>query len=42
MKEVDPTDYLALEKAQSNVDDAREALDALEMEWLELSEVLEG
>ena len=42
MGEVDPTDYLALEKAQANVDDAREALDALEMEWLELSEVLEG
>ena len=42
MGEVDPTDYVALEEAQTKVDDARARLDELEGEWLELSERLEG
>lgn len=39
---VDPTDYLALEAAQANVDEATQGLEDLESDWLELSEELEG
>ena len=42
MGEVDPTDYVALENAQADVDAAKQALDELEAEWLELEETLEG
>ena len=42
MGEVDPTDYVALENAQADVDAAKKALDELEAEWLELEETLEG
>ena len=42
MGEVDPTDYVALENAQADVDAAKQALDELEVEWLELEEALEG
>lgn len=38
--DVDPTDYVALSKAQKAVDDAKEALDELELQWLEISEKL--
>ncbi len=40
MGEVDPTDYLALERAQADVDGAKADLEELEMEWLDLSETL--
>ncbi len=40
MGDVDPTDYVALGKAQADVGAAKEALEELEMEWLELSETL--
>ena len=42
MGQVDQTDYVALEKAQANVDAAKAQLDELEGEWLELEETLEG
>ena len=42
MGQVDQTDYVALEKAQANVDTAKAQLDELEGEWLELEETLEG
>ena len=42
MGEVDPTDYVALENAQADVDAAKQALDELEAEWLVLEETLEG
>ena len=42
MGEVDPTDYVALENAQEDVDAAKQALNELEAEWLELEETLEG
>ena len=42
MTKVDQTDYVALEKAQADVDAAKQALDELEAEWLELEETLEG
>ena len=42
MGQVDQTDYVALEKAQANVDAAMAQLDELEGEWLELEETLEG
>ena len=41
MEQVDQTDYVALEKAQANVDAAKAQLDELEGEWLELEETLE-
>lgn len=41
MGQVDQTDYVALEKAQANVDAAKAQLDELEGEWLELEETLE-
>lgn len=40
MATVDPTDYVALSEAQAKVNEAKEALEALELEWLELSEKL--
>lgn len=42
MQEVDPTDYVALEAAQNKVTEAQETLDELEIQWLEISEKLEG
>ena len=42
MADVDPTDYVALGEAQARVDDAKEQLEELELEWLELTETLEG
>lgn len=40
MLKVDPTDYVALEEAQAKVAEAQDALEELELSWLELSEKL--
>ena len=42
MAEVDPTDYQALQDQQVKIAAAREAVDELETQWLEVSEQLEG
>ena len=42
MADVDPTDYQALEEQQQRIDEAKAALEELELEWLEVSEELEG
>ena len=42
MAEVDPTDYQALQDQQVKIVAAREAVDELETQWLEVSEQLEG
>ncbi|OUO64974.1 ABC-F family ATP-binding cassette domain-containing protein [Collinsella sp. An268] len=42
MDEVDPTDYQALQDQQVKIAAAREAVDELETQWLEVSEQLEG
>ena len=42
MGEVDPTDYVALGEAQGRVDEAKDQLDELELEWLEITETLEA
>ncbi len=42
MADVDPTNYQALGEQQKKIDDARAALEELEMAWLEASEKLEG
>lgn len=40
MREVDPTDYQALEAQQQAIADIKDEKDALELDWLELSEKL--
>ncbi len=42
MTNVDPTDYVALGEAQARVNEAKGQLEELELEWLELTETLEG
>ena len=40
MADITPTDFVALGKQQAKVDELQQAVDELEMEWLELSEQL--
>lgn len=40
MSSLDPTDYIALEEAQARVNETKDALEELELQWLELSEKL--
>ena len=42
MAAIDPTDYQALQDQQAKISEAREAIDDLETQWLEVSEQLEG
>ena len=42
LQECDPFDYAALGAIQQEIQQAQDNLDALELEWLELSEKLEG
>ena len=42
MDKVDPTDYEALQHQQQLINEARDALDEVETEWLEASDKLEG
>ena len=42
MATIDPTDYQALQDQQAKISEAREAVDDLETQWLEVSEQLEG
>ncbi len=42
MTTIDPTDYQALQDQQAKINEAREAVDDLETQWLEVSEQLES
>lgn len=42
MSAIDPTDYVALENQQQLINQAADALDELETQWLEASDKLEG
>ena len=42
MQCTEPSDFMALGALQAEIDEARAQIDALELEWLELSEQLES